>query len=182
MSSAIESTVAPRFAAFDIVRIALGLVMLFAAATKGYQLATEPVLGEGLLNSRWLLIGVVEFELFFGLWLLSGIRPTWSWIVAVSCFAIFGSVSFTKAVLGEANCGCFGKMHVNPWITFCFSATVLAVLLRWRPATPHRGTNKVLAPRTDQSGGDLVARGNTGRRIDDQLSSGNAVGGGRNRR
>ncbi len=58
---------------YDLVRIVLGLVRLAAAVLKGHQLATEPVAGTGLLDSRWFLIGVVEFELFFGLWLLFNI-------------------------------------------------------------------------------------------------------------
>jgi hypothetical protein len=55
---------------YSILRFALGVLLLVTAGLKRYQLATEPVLGSGLLDSRWFLIFVVEFELFFGLWLL----------------------------------------------------------------------------------------------------------------
>ena len=37
---------------YDVVRIALGVLLLVSAGLKGYQLATEPVLGTGLLDSR----------------------------------------------------------------------------------------------------------------------------------
>jgi len=70
-----ERVRASTLAGYDVVRILLGVILLTAAALKGYQLATEPVREIGLLNSRWFLIGVVEFEPFFGLWLLAGLYP-----------------------------------------------------------------------------------------------------------
>ncbi len=58
-----------RIARYEYVRIVLALVLLVAAALKGHQLATSPMMGDGVFESRWVLIGTVEFELFFGLWL-----------------------------------------------------------------------------------------------------------------
>ena len=58
---------------YQWLRLGMAFLLLTAAALKGYDLATEPVLGGGLFNSRWVLIGVVEMELFFGLWLLAGV-------------------------------------------------------------------------------------------------------------
>lgn len=46
---------------FRVVQICLALLLLTAAGLKTHQLATEPVLGGGLLVSRWFLVGVVEF-------------------------------------------------------------------------------------------------------------------------
>ena len=60
---------------YDAVRVAVGILLLTAAGLKGYQLATEPLLGTGFLDSRWLLTMTVEFELLFGLWLLANIWP-----------------------------------------------------------------------------------------------------------
>jgi hypothetical protein len=84
---------------YAVVRTSAALLLLVAASLKAYQLATEPVLGSGLLESRWFLIGVVEFELFFGLWLLSGMLPSrfgrgagaegFTWLAALACFAMF---------------------------------------------------------------------------------------------
>lgn len=62
----------------DVVRVVLASVLLLAAGLKGHQLATEPVLGTGILDSRWFLIALVEFELFFGLWLLGNLWPVWT--------------------------------------------------------------------------------------------------------
>ena len=83
---------AGRLAGYDVVRIVLGLVLLTAAALKGYQLATELVVESGLLTSRWFLIGVVEFELFFGLWLLAKVYPRSTSTVALRCFSHFTGV------------------------------------------------------------------------------------------
>ena len=116
-----------------ILRLVLGLVILVAAFLKAYQLSTTPSLGEGLLNARWFNILVVEFELFFGIWLLFGLLPRLTWFATVGCFAIFMLVSLYKAVLGEVSCNCFGAMEVNPWITTVFDIVVIGCLLVFRP-------------------------------------------------
>ena len=55
---------------YDIVRIFAAIVLLTAAGLKAHQLSTEPTLAKTWLDNRWLLMTAVEFELFFGLWLL----------------------------------------------------------------------------------------------------------------
>jgi hypothetical protein len=122
-----------RWTVHDAVRVVLGVLLLVAAGLKGYQLATEPVLGDGILNSPWLLIGVVEFEIFFGLWLIAGLYPKWTWVAACGCFTLFAGVSLFKALSGAASCGCFGRMQVNPWYTVALDALAVATLLVFRP-------------------------------------------------
>jgi len=85
---------------YNCTRLALGLLLLIAAALKGHQLATEPVPETGLLTSRWFLIGVVEFELFFGLWLLSGLYPKWTWRAAL------GTTRRSYSAPADAEGGC----------------------------------------------------------------------------
>ncbi len=118
---------------YDFLRLALGVLLLTTAGLKGYQLASEPVLGSGLLESRWFLIFVVEFELFFGLWLLSGLLPKVTWAAALACFCMFTCISIYKAVSGHATCGCFGKVEVNPWLTAALDLFIILVLLYFRP-------------------------------------------------
>ena len=60
---------------YDVLRLAMAIVLLAAAGLKAYQLMAEPVLETDLLGSRWFLIGEVEIELCFGLWLLSTFLP-----------------------------------------------------------------------------------------------------------
>ena len=117
---------------------------LTASALKCWQLATEPIIGTSLLDSRWLLMATVEFEIFFGIWLLANIWAKPTWAAALACFGLFTCVSLCKALSGHASCGCFGRVPVNPWYTGTLDLAVMASLLRWRPKesffTIHRAT------------------------------------------
>jgi hypothetical protein len=122
-----------RLTGYDVVRIVLGSLLLIAAGLKAHQLATEPVLSTGLLDSRWLLMATVELELLFGLWLLGNIWPKPTWAMALACFGLFTCVSLYKALSGDANCGCFGRVSVNPWYTATLDLSAVFSLLLWRP-------------------------------------------------
>ena len=119
---------------YDLVRVVLAAVLLVAAGLKGHQLATEPVLDTGFLDFRWLLTATVEFELFFGLWLLAGLLPRVTWAAALGCFGLFACVSLYKALSGYTTGGYFCRVPVNPWYTAMLDATVVLALLRWRPS------------------------------------------------
>ncbi len=118
---------------WHVVRCALAVLLLTSSALKCWQLATEPVIGTSLLDSRWLLMATVEFELFFGIWLLSGNLPKLTWAAAVTCFGLFTCVSLYKALSGYASCGCFGSVQVNPWYTTTLDLAIVLSLLYWRP-------------------------------------------------
>ena len=135
---------------YDVVRVLLAGVLLLAAGLKGHQLATEPVLGTGILDSRWFLIGVVEFELFLGLWLISGIYARRLWQITMGCFALFACFSLHKALSGAATCGCFGRVEVNPWYTFTLDTLAVALLLRWRPTPSKQPAIARLTPAAPQ--------------------------------
>jgi hypothetical protein len=62
----------------------------------------------------------VEFELFLGLWLVSGLHVRQARDLALVCFFAFAGVSLYQALAGAASCGRFGKVSVNPWCTFVF--------------------------------------------------------------
>jgi hypothetical protein len=133
---------------YHLVRIAVAVLLLTASALKCWQLATEPILGTSLLDSRWLLMATVEFELLFGFWLLANnwAKPTWA--AALACFGLFACVSVCKAISGHATCGCFGRVPVNPWYTGTLDLAVVLSLLRWRPRESclavHRAVTVVL--------------------------------------
>jgi hypothetical protein len=124
----------------------LGLVLLIAAAFKGYQLSTEPTLEKGLLSSRWFLILEVEFEIAFGLLLLSGLYRRLAWLAAIACFSIFSFVTFYKGISGEATCGCFGKVEISPWYTLIFDLAAVIMLLIFRPQMQHQPFHINLRP------------------------------------
>jgi hypothetical protein len=130
------STVPPKRTSsvgFDVVRIALAVVLLAAAALKGYQLATEPVANKDLFSYRWSLALQTEFELFLGLWLLSGLCRRFLWLVALACFLFFCGVTLYKALSGEVSCGCFGQVSVNPWYTLILDVGCAVALAVFRP-------------------------------------------------
>lgn len=142
---------------YDVLRVVLGVLLLVAAGLKGYQLSTEPALvsgpGEGWLNgsgwglvgavlaageSRWVVVGVVEFEVLLGLCLLGNVWPKATWAVTLACFGVFACVSLLKALLGRATCGCFGKVRVTSCRSLGLDAAAVAGLMRWRPRTNLR--------------------------------------------
>ncbi|MCP4609681.1 MAG: hypothetical protein GY845_13300 [Planctomycetes bacterium] len=73
--------------------------------------------GKDLWSWRPFLIFQVEFELAMGIWLLSGVFKRFAWLTGLLCFGLFCCVSLYKGLTGAASCGCFGTVHVNPWIT-----------------------------------------------------------------
>src|SRR5947209_5245125 len=82
-----------QFFRHQIVPITVGFVLLVAALAKGHELATAPVADKDIWTSRWFLIGVVELELFLGLWLVSGLYARAARYVALTCFTAFLVVS-----------------------------------------------------------------------------------------
>ena len=126
-----------------MVRIVAAIVLLTAAALKCHQLATEPTIGTGLLESRWFLMATVEAELFASIWLLADIwaKPTWAAVLAL--FGLFMCVSLYKAISGHATCGCFGRVPVNPWYTRILDVAIVLSLLCWRPK--ERGLSQFLS-------------------------------------
>ncbi|MBW7989230.1 MAG: hypothetical protein FVQ84_04330 [Planctomycetes bacterium] len=95
----------------------LGILLLTAALLKGWQLLTEPVANNDIWSYRPFLILTVEFELALAIWLLSGLFKKSAWLTCLLCFSAFSVVTFYKAITGADSCGCFGSVHLNPWIT-----------------------------------------------------------------
>jgi hypothetical protein len=116
----------PKFS--DLVIRSLGVLLVIAALLKGHELLTLPVANADLWSYRPFLIGQVECELALGLWLLSGLWKRLAWLVSLLCFGLFCGVTLVKALTGAASCGCFGQIHLNPWITLA-AIDVPAVLL-----------------------------------------------------
>ena len=118
---------------YDLVRILAAAVLLIAAGLKCAQLSSEPVLGHSILDNRWLLMGLVEFELLFGFWLLANVTPRLNWLLLVGCFSAFTCVSLYKALSGYATCGCFGAVRISPWYSGTVDLAFVAALLLWPP-------------------------------------------------
>ncbi|MDR0608558.1 MAG: hypothetical protein LBG58_00420, partial [Planctomycetaceae bacterium] len=117
------------------MRFAVALVLLVAAMLKAYQLATTPTLGESLLHARWFNIFVVEFELFFGIWLFFGLLPKLTHWMSVGLFSIFLVFSFHKTISGATTCGCWGNVEIPPIYTVLLDVFVIGLLIVFRPHT-----------------------------------------------
>lgn len=121
------------FSGYRIVQLILGALLMLTAILKAHALATGPYPGSSIFTSRPVLIAVVEFELVLSLWLLIGFWPRIAWAVAIVTFAGFAGVSLHRGLSGETECGCFGRVEVNPWYMFLIDCCALVALLRWRP-------------------------------------------------
>ena len=109
----------------DIVLKLLGILLVVAAVLKGWQLLTEPMANNDIWTNRIFLILTVEFEIALGIWLLSGLFKKAAWMATISCFSLFSFVSLYKGLAGAESCGCFGSVHVNPWITLWEMASII---------------------------------------------------------
>lgn len=118
---------------YPLVSQLLGSLLLAASLLKAHQQRTLFLLAPRS-PERWLSSGAIALEMSLGLWLLSGFHPRWSRWIAAMCFAIFLSVSLAKGLAGEASCGCFGEVSVNPWITAGIDGLAVLTLLLARLA------------------------------------------------
>jgi hypothetical protein len=112
-----------------IVRVFIGIVLLLASGLK----ATTPSLGDGLLHNWWFNVFVVEFELFFGIWLIFGLLPKLTWFTTIGLFSIFLAVSFYKTISGASTCGCWGNVEISPVYTVLLDVLVIGLLITFRP-------------------------------------------------
>jgi hypothetical protein len=115
------------------VRTMTAAVLFVAGLLKAYQLATVPVLGSGLLETRWFQIFLVECELALAILLISQIAPKLIWILTTILFVIFGIVSLTRGIGGAESCGCFGAVNINPFLTFTLDVGIVVLLVVFRP-------------------------------------------------
>ncbi|GHT12493.1 hypothetical protein FACS1894170_07380 [Planctomycetales bacterium] len=143
-------------------RFVIAAVLILAAGLKAYQLATvplPPVVQNSvftpfleLLNHRYLLIFVVEAEILFALFLISGFAQPYTWLISLCTFSAFSVVSAMKGLSGEGSCGCFGAFTVNPWYTMTFDAAVVIFLsivhprlnFEFKYSTPDRRKLKII--------------------------------------
>lgn len=117
-----------------IVTAVVGLVLILASILKIHQLLTEPIISRGLWESWEFFLIQIPLELGLGIWLLSGLFRKAVWLVAVISFGLFSLVTLQKIISGAESCGCFGRVQVDPWITFlAVDISFLLALLIFRP-------------------------------------------------
>jgi hypothetical protein len=129
----------------DIVLEVLGVLLLTAAVLKGHELLTVPAVNKDLWSWRPFLILLVELELALGIWLLSGLFKRLAWLAGLLCFGLFCCVTLYRGLTGAASCGCFGTVHVNPWITLlAVDLPALLALALFRPPSAFAAPLSIL--------------------------------------
>lgn len=106
-----------------------GVILIVAAFLKAHQILTEPVISKGFWESWAFFVIQVPLELGLGIWLISGLFRKAGWLLATIAFAGFIGVTFYKSITGQASCGCFGRITVNPWYTLFLMDVPLFLLL-----------------------------------------------------
>jgi hypothetical protein len=113
----------------------LGVLLLVAAALKAHGAAVGPVSSMGWTSAAWFQAVLIIAEVGLGGWLLSGIAPLGSWMLALIAFVTFAGFSAYQGSIGQSSCGCLGRLSdsVSPWYTFGFDLLVLTGLAFGRP-------------------------------------------------
>ncbi len=101
-----------------------GVVLIIAGMLKGYDLLRGEVTKNYFFHCAEVLL-----ELVAGIWFTSSIAAYYALRVGALLFTIFLAVSLHRAWQGQINCGCFGPVPVNPWITAAMDGLFLLLLL-----------------------------------------------------
>jgi hypothetical protein len=119
-----------RIKTLQSIEIALGCVLVGAAAMKCYQLyAGRSLILMSLFRNRLFLPAAFEGEFLIGIWLIFGGLGQLRRFVAAVTFFLFGVTAFFEAVRGSPSCGCFGNIPVPPIATALFDAFAVVVLV-----------------------------------------------------
>jgi len=118
-----------RWAGWKRFRFVVAAVLLTAAVVKIFTIP-EIIAGRGLLATQPRLVSVIGFEAAVATFLIIGHR-FWSWLLALSTFAIFvGSALY--ALSTDQACNCFGAM-VDPEAMVIVDVAVLLLTAFSRP-------------------------------------------------
>ncbi|MHC5116889.1 MAG: MauE/DoxX family redox-associated membrane protein [Planctomycetota bacterium] len=130
-----------------IVMTLAGLLLIVATVLKFQEMLSIcipswQVNKLGFWESYEFFLIQIPLEFALGVWLVSGLFRKAAWSAGLVCYLGFIGVTLTKAITGAESCGCFGQIHVNPWITLAAIDVPLFLLLAiFRP----KGT-KLLPP------------------------------------
>jgi hypothetical protein len=119
-----------------LARYGCSAILYVAAIFKAHQLLTDPALGV-IYGSRWVDAALVEYELFLGAWLLTGVAARRGRQVALVTFIGFACYSFYLGISGAASCGCFGTVRVSPWWSFTLDMWLVLLLASSTSAATH---------------------------------------------
>jgi hypothetical protein len=130
------------------VRVALGLLLVTAAALKLFGLNVTAIPRAGWFATPQVQVIAAEWELILGFWLLSGAWPFAAWVMALATFTSFATISAYFGYIGIASCGCFGVIRTGPWTLFAIDVAAIALLFVSRPPTPTMPSLRFAVART----------------------------------
>ena len=145
-------------AAVNVLRVALGALLLVAAATKVPDMAAfaESVANYRLVPAALVPLAaalVVGVELVAGALLVAGRATRAAALVAAGLLAAF-TVGLSQALLRgiDLRCGCFGGTETATWWTVGRDAAMLAAALLVLAASPDRAAPERAARRAEVAG------------------------------
>lgn len=120
-----------------IVMTFAGLLLAVAAVLKFFEVLDLciPSWNEnGIWESYEFFLIQIPLEFALGVWMLSGLFRKAAWLAGTLAYFGFIFVTLAKALGGLESCGCFGQIHVNPWITlFAIDVPFFLLLAIFRP-------------------------------------------------
>lgn len=122
-----------------------GLLLVAAAILKAHEVLNVYFFSwheKGIWNSWEMMLVQIPAEFALGVWMVSGLFRKAAWLAGAAAYCFFIAVTLRLALMGAESCGCFGQVHVNPWVTlFSIDIPFAVLLLIFRP----RG-HKLLPP------------------------------------
>jgi hypothetical protein len=122
-----------------VIMTLAGLLLVAASILKFHELLTICVPSwtdnkYGFWESYEFLLIQIPLEFALGVWMVSGLFRKAAWIAGTLAYLGFIAVTIFKVVTGAESCGCFGQVHVNPWITlFSIDIPFFILLAIFRP-------------------------------------------------
>lgn len=123
----------PALIPYRWVSTLLGLLLLTAAGLKiyGWSVSTVPPVGQ--FSSSEVQAAAIGWEMLLGVWLLCGTAAFGSWLAALGTFTLLAAISGYLGAIGQARCGCFGRIEASPWHAFAVDVAALLLLAVARP-------------------------------------------------
>lgn len=119
-----------------------GLVLIAASVLKIHELLVVCVPGwqeHGIWESYEFTLWQIPVELCLGIWLISGLFRKAAWTAGTLAYFVFIFATLYKGIIGAESCGCFGQIHVNPWLTLgLIDIPMFVVLLLNRPGDDYK--------------------------------------------
>jgi len=112
------------------LRYIIGAILATSALTKAWDLLSLPQasLGNWILP-RSLSVTIVGIELALATLFIWGIWPRVLRLVGIVCFGSLALVAGYFTLQGVTSCGCFGRLHVPPWITLTGDLVIVVGLV-----------------------------------------------------